>query len=211
MPKKTFKSKKFFKYNRKTNYLSKKMKKLNIRKMNGGNRQFKLINAKNLDMLDYIQNKDKITDEYGTNVEEYREYIENGDVEILYYIENTVIIGYIILFTTNKSLMSKILNDNEYYIHYVGINPLYRGKNLCRLLIREIINTHENINTFILDDASEYNIDGISPACLCYIKEFNAKQFTAYDYYNNNVIIDTDTCNFISRKHRNKVRFVKNK
>jgi len=72
-----------------------------------------------------------------------------------------------------------------------------------------IFNTHKNINTFILDDASEYNIDGISPACLCYIKEFNDKQFTAYDYYKNEIIY-TDPCNLNSRKHRSKIRFVKN-
>jgi len=176
--------------------------------MNGGNRKFILINSKNVHMLDYIQNADNITDEYGKDVEEYRNYIKNGDVEILYYIENTVIVGFVILKTNNKLFFERILNVNEYYIHYVGINPLYRGKKLCRLLIREIINTHKNINTFILDDASEYNIDGISPACMCYIKEFNDNQFKAYEYHKN-VMIDTDTCKLTSRKHSAKIRFVK--
>lgn len=107
-------------------------------------------------------------------------FTPNKNNIILYLIDNKDIIGYIQASFDSSNINNKISEHSDIIIDYVSINEKYRGKKLCKLMIKLfLLNANLSMNrnlSFCL-----YNIGG-DISCKCYFDAFAYFDYSTFFY-----------------------------
>jgi len=99
---------------------------------------------------------------------------------ILYLIDNTNIIGYIKASCDSSNINKQISEHSDIIIDYVSIDDKYRGKKLCKLMIKLFL-LNANLSYGRNLSFCLYNI-GRDISCKCYFDAFTDFNYSTFFY-----------------------------